>query len=474
MKKRDTSDVLASIAAAAADAVAVFAGGLLAVFIRFDTGIPLLLERDPNLYARYAHLCVGLVIIALLVFRYLGLYRRPQLGRYETKIPRLVRACAITTIGVLVINAVVKNVPRFSFSVVATLISFFTISLCVILERWAAFRIELHNARHAPATNRVLILGADDVAARLAAALAQEPRLRTRVAGHILIGDAPPDAQIDSDRILGGLEQFETIAEREDGALDQVILAGSSEVPHDRVVELILYCERHLIHFNMVPDVYRILTASMEVQTVGDIPLLGVSEWPLDHFWNRVLKRLEDIAGSLVGLIVSAPLMAWGAYMVRRESPGPVFYRQKRCGENGRSFTLYKLRTMRPDAESTSGPVFTQRDDPRTTRWGARLRAWNLDELPQFFNVLRGDMSMVGPRPERPFFVEQFKGEIARYMWRHVSKPGITGWAQINGLRGNTSIEERIKYDLFYLENWSLAFDFKILVRTFFARENAY
>jgi len=145
-----------------------------------------------------------------------------------------------------------------------------------------------------------------------------------------------------------------------------------------------------------------------------------------------------------------------------------------RCGEGGREFTIYKLRTMTEDAEDDTGPIWALPDDPRRTQIGAFLRRHNLDELPQFWNVLKGDMSLVGPRPERPHFVEQFKEDISRYMWRHASKPGMTGWAQVNGLRGNTSISERIKYDLYYLENWSLAFDFKIIVRTFFSRENAY
>jgi lipopolysaccharide/colanic/teichoic acid biosynthesis glycosyltransferase len=147
---------------------------------------------------------------------------------------------------------------------------------------------------------------------------------------------------------------------------------------------------------------------------------------------------------------------------------------QERCGRQGRIFKLYKLRTMRVDAEKETGPVFTAAADTRRTRVGGFLRKYNLDELPQLWNVLKGDMSLVGPRPERPHFVEKFKEDISRYMWRHVSKPGLTGWAQVNGLRGDTSIEERIKYDLDYLENWSLSFDFKVLARTLFAYENAY
>jgi exopolysaccharide biosynthesis polyprenyl glycosylphosphotransferase len=224
----------------------------------------------------------------------------------------------------------------------------------------------------------------------------------------------------------------------------------------------------------MVPDLFGVLTSKVSVQHIGDVPLIGVSKWPLDLFWNRVIKRAEDVVGATIGLLVSAPVIAMAAVLIRRSSPGPAFYRQIRCGEAGREFTIYKLRTMRDNAEDDTGPRWAVEDDPRRTRVGAFLRRHNLDELPQFWNVLKGNMSLVGPRPERPHFVEQFKEDISRYMWRHVYKPGMTGWAQINGLRGNTDIGERIKYDLYYLENWSLAFDFKILVQTLVKTDNAY
>jgi exopolysaccharide biosynthesis polyprenyl glycosylphosphotransferase len=229
-----------------------------------------------------------------------------------------------------------------------------------------------------------------------------------------------------------------------------------------------------MIAFNFVPDLFRLLTINMEVQNVDGIPILGTAKWPLDLFWNRVAKRMEDIVGSAAGLLFSAPVIAVAALLIKITSPGPIFFKQERCGEKGRRFNIYKLRTMRIDAEDKTGPVWAVENDPRRTRIGAFLRAHNIDELPQFWNVLKGDMSLVGPRPERPHFVEQFKEDISRYMWRHFSRPGVTGWAQVNGLRGNTSISDRVNYDLYYLENWSLSLDFKIIARTFFARSNAY
>ncbi|MDP6630670.1 MAG: undecaprenyl-phosphate glucose phosphotransferase [Kiritimatiellia bacterium] len=473
MGKRDTSDVVDSLVAVVADAVAVVLGMYLAVWVRFDSGwLPIPFGRHPDIYMEYTSGILLVVPIYLLIFRSLGLYVRPQIGRFEDKIPRLVRASGLCLVAAMVLAFVFKNIVE--YSTMAIFASVATVTLLVVLERYVLFRLELHYARHSTAINRVLILGTDPVAAHLKRSLENEPKLRSRVVGFLRTDLSEPDADIPRDLVKGTIDELAAVAllEEED-KVDQIILTNSV-IGHQRIVDIILFCERELIRFNMVPDLFRILTSNMDMQSVDDIPMLGISQWPLDHFWKRVLKRSEDIIGSLLGLLVSAPVIAIAAVLIRRESPGPIFYAQERCGEKGEPFPIYKLRTMRTDAESESGPVFTAEEDPRVTRIGRFLRRHNLDELPQFWNVLRGEMSLVGPRPERPHFVEKFKEDIGRYMWRHVSKPGVTGWAQVNGLRGNTSIEERIKYDLYYLENWSLSLDFKILVKTFMARENAY
>jgi len=257
-------------------------------------------------------------------------------------------------------------------------------------------------------------------------------------------------------------------------AVDEVVLTSAETLPHSEMVKIMVLCEHHYATFRMVPDLFRTLTSKVDLQSVDGIPMLGMDRWPLESFRNRAIKRLEDLVGALVGLTLSAPILLVAAILIKRSSHGPVLYRQERCGEKGSLFTLYKLRTMRTGAEEESGPVWTVENDPRRTRIGEFLRTWNLDELPQFWNVLTGAMSLVGPRPERPHFVEQFKEEINQYMYRHTGKPGMSGWAQVNGLRGNTSIQDRIQYDLFYLENWSLALDFKILLMTFYRTENAY
>jgi len=470
VRKKDTSDVLAATTAVIVDALAVFGGFMLATWIRFDSGwLAIPYGRPEPLYLTYAMGGAFAAVVLLLVFRSLGLFVRPQIGSFLNKIPRLVKAVGVGTILTAVLAFAVQKEADLSRLVIG--IAFLTMAFFVLLERYILFRIEWNLARHSTATNRVIILGTDSVASHVQRTLKKEPMLRSKAVAFLRTDESAPDKSIPADQILGGARDLGSFITRNE--VDQVIVTGSS-LGYEGIVDIMLLCERNLITFNMVPDLFRIMTSNMDVQSLDDIPLLGISRWPLDFFWNRVAKRVEDVAGAAVGLVLASPVMGLVALLIKLDSPGPVLFRQERCGEHGKPFTLYKLRTMRMDAEAETGPVFTAENDPRRTRIGGWLRKWNIDELPQLWNVLQGSMSLVGPRPERPSFVEQFKEEIDRYMWRHVSKPGLTGWAQVSGLRGNTSIEERIKYDLYYLENWSLAFDFKILLKTFFARENAY
>lgn len=462
---------MASMWAVTADGLGIFAGFMLATWIRFGSGwIPIEFGTPIDVYVIYARAATVATLICLIAFKTLSLFTRPQMGSFANKIPRLVRATGIGILVTTVFAFAVKN-KIFEFSSLVLAISFLTVSFIVLLERYILFRIEWNASRHSRETNQVLIIGTDSVSAHLQRTLKKEAMLRSRVIGFLSTDAGQPDKDIPPDQIKGSLEQLEAFIA--DNRVDQIILTDSG-LGHNRIVDLIMLCDRNLITFNMIPDLFRIMTSSMDMQSLNDIPLLGISKWPLDLFWNRALKRAEDIAGAAIGLIISAPVIGIASIFIRRTSPGPIFFEQERCGEDGRVFKLYKLRTMSVDAEKESGPVWTVENDPRRTKVGAFLREYNIDELPQLWNVLTGDMSLVGPRPERPHFVEKFKEDVGRYMWRHVSKPGLTGWAQVNGLRGNTSIEERIKYDLYYLENWSLAFDFKIILRTIFARENAY
>lgn len=471
MRKKDTADVWASCVAVVADALAVVAGFMLATWLRFDSGlIPLLHDRPPpDLYLLYVQGAGIAALMFLFIFQSLQLYVRPQIGTFGDRIPRLIHGIGLGLLLSLALAFALRTEPPFSRLV--ALLSAVTIGFCVLLERYLLFRWELRLARQRKIVNRVLIVGTDALAARLRQALRREPRLGSKVVGFLSTRGDPPHAAIPPELIKGSLAELKAMLDA--GAVDQVILTDAS-IGQQRMLDMILECEQALVTFNLVPDLFRVLTDAVDMQAIDDIPLLGVSRWPLDHFWKRLLKRGEDLAGAAVGLVLLSPFLAVLALLIKRDSPGPVLYCQERCGEDGKPFLLFKFRTMRVDAEAETGPVWAKENDPRRTRFGAFLRRHNLDELPQLWNVLKGEMSLVGPRPERPCFVEQFKEDITRYMRRHRSRPGITGWAQVNGLRGNTDLQERVKYDLYYLENWSLAFDFKILAKTFFSRENAY
>ncbi|MGC3944862.1 MAG: exopolysaccharide biosynthesis polyprenyl glycosylphosphotransferase [Chryseolinea sp.] len=228
-----------------------------------------------------------------------------------------------------------------------------------------------------------------------------------------------------------------------------------------------------MVQFKIIPSCFRIFISGLQLETVAGTPILGVSRLPLDSTLNVMVKRCVDIVGALVGLMLSAPLIMLFGAIVWLESRGPIFYRQRRTGINGKSFDIFKIRSMKLNAE-TNGAQWCTQDDPRRLRVGAFMRKWNIDEVPQFWNVLTGEMSLVGPRPERPELIASFKHKIPHYNARHHSKPGITGWAQVNGLRGDTDLTQRIKADIWYLENWNMLLDFQIMFLTFFKRDNAY
>ena len=259
----------------------------------------------------------------------------------------------------------------------------------------------------------------------------------------------------------------------ERGLVDIVVLADGRRAEED-VLELARECEKKMVDFMVIPSGFQILLSCLELNTISGVPLLGVTKLPLNNPFNWALKRAIDVVGSFVGLVVSAPIIAFFALRVYWESPGPVFYRQLRVGRRGRHFQILKIRSMKLHAESTSGPRWATRFDDRTLKIGAFMRRWNIDELPQFWNVLKGDLSLVGPRPERPELIKRFREEVLYYNARHNIIPGMTGWAQVNGFRGDTDLSERIRCDIYYIENWNPILDIQIMLMTFFHWEGAH
>jgi Undecaprenyl-phosphate glucose phosphotransferase len=313
-------------------------------------------------------------------------------------------------------------------------------------------------------TRRVLIVGARDPGRLVNATIRRSPRMGYRVQGY-LSDTVPVGELVDGKPVLGKTEQLGAVIRAT--RADEVIIALSGRSSNE-VFDIVALAEDESVEIKLYPDAFQLITNNdVSVGDVSGLPLLGVKNVALDNPLNRALKRALDIAVAVLMLTFASPIMMLIAALIRLDSRGPVFFAQERVGLDGKPFPTIKFRTMRVDAPELGN--WTTKDDPRVTRLGAFLRRYSLDEIPQFINVLRGEMSVVGPRPEQPVWVERFNQSIPRYMRRHRLKAGITGWAQVNGLRGDTSIEERTRYDLYYVDYWSLLFDIKIIIKTFVA-----
>ena len=306
---------------------------------------------------------------------------------------------------------------------------------------------------------RVLIAGAGDLGRMVADKVLQHRELGFKVIGFV-------DDRASGDHIgYRGLPFLGTLADADEiirsEKIDHVYVALPLE-EHVKMLSIVEATNREGVDVHVVPDLLQFIALRARLENLDGVPIISLNDVPLRGF-NSVLKRAIDVAISGAALFALSPLLGTIALIIRRSSPGRVFYTQERMGLDGKAFHVYKFRSMYQGAEDDTGPVWARDDDPRCTPVGRWLRKMDLDELPQLWNVFRGDMSLVGPRPERPYFVEQFKHRIPQYMLRHKVKAGITGWAQVNGWRGNTSLEKRIEYDLYYIENWSVGLDLKIL-----------
>ena len=254
-------------------------------------------------------------------------------------------------------------------------------------------------------------------------------------------------------------------------------MIATDESNADQLGSILKSCESTGIKTHIIPYYYKYIPAKPYIDDLDGLPIIDTRHVPLDNAFRSFLKRCFDIVFSILALTLTSPLLLFCAIMTKCTSPGPIFYKQQRVGINRKTFGMYKFRSMRVQTKEEEKDKWTTENDPRKTWWGNFMRKTSIDELPQFWNVLKGEMSVVGPRPERPFFVEKFKQEVPRYMIKHQVRPGITGWAQVNGYRGDTSIEDRITHDLYYIENWTMSFDFKIILMTIFkgfVNKNAY
>jgi exopolysaccharide biosynthesis polyprenyl glycosylphosphotransferase len=332
--------------------------------------------------------------------------------------------------------------------------------VAIIAEREVHRQLVTSLRRAGLSGDRVLIIGSGETAQTIVRQIASRPELGYYIVG--VVNGQNSDVRGDSNLpIVGTADQLPDLIDQH--AIDDVIVA-LPDLPREELTHLIALCQRGRVSIKIYPDLFAYMAGGISVDDLGGMPLLTVRDMPM-RGWKLSLKRGLDVVGALIGLVFLAPLMLLTAILIKLESSGPAFFCQERTGLDGRPFPMIKFRTMRSDSEA-EGPGWTVKDDPRVTQLGRWMRANNWDEITNLINVLLGQMSLVGPRPEQTHFVEMFKEHIPRYMERHREKAGMTGWAQVNGYRGDTSIEERTKYDLYYVENWSIWFDIKIIIRT--------
>lgn len=410
------------------------------------------------------------VLSILLVFFFYRLYHRQRSLSYVDQFYSIFGAASVgMIISIALISFFFKNTldyPRLMMVYVWMLTILFT-----SIGRAIQSRVQLSLQARNWGEERVLIVGTGEVGRMVMQKIKRSPGLGYRVIG--FVDDEAKIKAVQDSPVLGGSDDIPDIIQSQ--KVNEVIIA-MPEASHQEILKIASKCDRGRVTIKVFPDVFQIMATEVSIGDLGGLPLLTMRDVAL-RGWRLTVKRVIDMTGSAITLVIMSPIMMLLAVLIKLDSEGPVFYTQERMGLDGKRFMMLKFRSMRTDAEEETGPVWATADDNRRTRLGTFIRRFSIDEFPQFINVLLGDMSLVGPRPERPVFVEQFKQSIPRYMDRHREKAGITGWAQINGLRGDTSIIERTKYDLWYIENWSVALDLRIMIRTvlnIFIDRNAY
>jgi Undecaprenyl-phosphate glucose phosphotransferase len=437
------------------DLVLISSAWLSAYGLRFYTDLIPATKGVP-FFRSYLTLLPAVLIIWGIVFKAFDLYRPRRISTHLSEIWEMTKACSLATLMVVALSFFLR---QFEYSRLV-LVFFWVLSIVFMtLSRWSSreilrvLRKKGYNQRYA------LIIGAGTLGQDLAAKLHRHRELGVRVIGYLTRKPEKVGQVLRDIRVLGSYDELPAILAGH--SVDQIFLA----LPHDAYThaeKIIRFLQDQTVDVRIVPDLLQFMTIGGQAELFEGLPIVTLQATPL-YGWNQIIKRAADIFLSLLILLVISPLMLVIPILIRLTSGGPVLYRQTRMGYDGRVFEMLKFRSMGVNAEEETGAVWAQANDPRRTPLGSFLRRTSLDELPQFWNVLKGDMSIVGPRPERPEFVAKFRETIPKYMLRHKIKAGITGWAQIKGLRGNTSIQERIKYDLEYIEKWSLGLDIKIM-----------
>lgn len=448
--------------------LALVAGAWGAAYaLRFYTGVPIVEGWNPD---EYALALAGILPVAFLTLRARGLYEPQRIGgSLIREIGAVVGAMTMTLVVILAADALSRT-----FLSRVLIVGFWGLSIVAIVGARTAGRGVLRHLRRKGRNLRyVLLIGAGRLAEETIESIHGHPEAGLRVVGTLCDDPGVQGKTLQGVKVLGPYAQVKAVlAER---TVDQVVIALPRE-DQDQLEKILAELDDELVTVRLIPDLLHVMTLRSSVEDLDGLPVINLRESPMVG-WAALQKRVLDISVSAAVLAFASPLLLAIGLAVRWSCGKPIFYYQERMGLDGRVFRMVKFRSMREDSEVKSGPVWTVADDPRITRLGSFLRKTSLDELPQLWNVLRGDMSLVGPRPERPVFIERFRSEIPGYMLRHKVKAGMTGWAQIHGWRGNTSLHERVEHDIYYIQNWSLTLDLRILLMTFwkgFVHRNAY
>lgn len=421
-------------------------------------------------FQQYMILLIGIVPGFLILYYAFNLYTPKRVQGRRLELANITKA---NTIGVFLVIGALYVLKQLDYSR-AVLFIFYAINIVAETAVRNIIRYVLRDMRKKGYNQKhVILVGYSRAAEEYIDRVLQNPQWGYTIHG-ILDDNVEAGTTYKGIKVIGKIANLMVILP--ENRLDEIaITLGLSE--YYRLEEIVALCEKSGVHTKFIPDYNNIIPTKPYTEDILGLPVINIRHVPLSNTFNAMVKRLMDIVGSIFGIIVASPIMLLACLLIKLTSPGPLIYKQERVGLHNKTFRMYKFRSMEVQPESEEKKAWTTKNDPRVTGIGKLMRRTSIDELPQLFNILKGDMSLVGPRPERPFFVEKFREEIPRYMVKHQVRPGLTGWAQVNGYRGDTSIRKRIEYDLYYIENWTIGFDIKIMFLTIFkgfVNKNAY
>lgn len=437
------------------DLCILFAVYMAVTYIRFDVmygDTPKLgIAWNPS----YFNAAILYSCMTVFIYQMMGLYDPMRVKPFFSEVSKVFWS---NVLSVILLTAFLYVTRLVDFSRIAIFLFLIFGTVAILVKRYAVRRVLREARKRGYNLKHVIIVGNGRLAREYVASIQANPDFGYHIKGYVSLTEREGLG-----KLLGCYEDLDKLLKGP--GTDEVVIALE---PHETVhmPQIIHACDKHGTRTSIIPFFNDYTPNHLTVDLIGDCKLINVRTSPLDNVAYAMIKRVFDIVASFLLLILTSPVMLVAAIGIRITSPGPVIFKQRRVGLNKREFTMYKFRTMHLNTEENTG--WTKPDDARKTGFGSFLRKTSIDEFPQFYNILRGHMSLVGPRPEIPHFVEQFRESIPLYMVKHQVRPGMTGWAQINGLRGDTSIEERVKYDIWYIENWSFALDVQIIFKTVF------